>query len=91
MNILYALSHINKSLQWEWFAEEMKNRGINQTYVIVDDGVGKSSSLHQDLLNLGINSYFLPYENKMQHHASNLLKTVSIIKYTLSLHDALPI
>ena len=29
MNILYALSHINKSLQWQWFAEEMKNRGVN--------------------------------------------------------------
>jgi glycosyltransferase involved in cell wall biosynthesis len=79
MNILYALSHINKSLQWEWFAEEMKNRGINQTYVIVDDGVGKSSSLYEDLLNLGIKSYFLPYGSKVQH-AVNVLKTVSIIK-----------
>jgi len=78
MNILYALSHINKSLQWQWFAEEMKNRGINQTYVIVDDGIGKSSFLHQDLLNLGINSYFLPYGSKVQH-ATNVLKTVSII------------
>jgi len=79
MNILYALSHINKSLQWQWFAEEMKNRGINQTYVIVDDGVGKSSCLHQDLLNLGISSYFLPYGSKVQH-ATNVLKTISIIK-----------
>jgi glycosyltransferase involved in cell wall biosynthesis len=79
MNILYALSHINKSLQWQWFAEEMKNRGINQTYVIVDDGVGKSSLLHQDLLNMGIQSYFLPYINKLAH-ITNVLKTVSIIK-----------
>ena len=79
MNILYALSHVNKSLQWEWFAEEMKNRGIDQTYVIVDDGVGKSSYLHEDLLNLGINSYFLPYGSKVQH-ATNVLKTISIIK-----------
>jgi len=79
MNILYALSHVNKSLQWEWFAEEMKNRGIDQTYVIVDDGVGKSSHLHEDLLNLGINSYFLPYGSKVQH-ATNVLKTISIIK-----------
>ena len=91
MNILYALSHINKSLQWEWFAEEMKNRGINQTYVIVDDGVGKSSSLHQDLLGLGINSYFLPYGSKVQH-ATNVLKTISIIeKYKPDIvHTSLP-
>ena len=79
MNVLYALSHINKSLQWQWFAEEMKNRGINQTYVIIDDGIGKSSLLHDDLLKMGITSYFLPYMNKLAH-ATNVLKTISIIK-----------
>ena len=79
MNILYALSHINKSLQWQWFAEEMKNRGINQTYIIVDDGIVKSSCLYNDLLNMGIQSYFLPYKNKFSH-LSNITKTVSVIK-----------
>jgi glycosyltransferase involved in cell wall biosynthesis len=79
MNILYALSHINKSLQWQWFAEEMKNRGIDQTYVIVDDGIGGSSYLHNDLQSLGIKSYFLPYMYKLAH-VTNVLKTVSIIK-----------
>ena len=79
MNILYALSHINKSLQWQWFAEEMKNRGINQTYIIVDDGIVKSSCLHNDLLDMGIQSYFLPYKNKLSH-LSNITKTVSVIK-----------
>ena len=79
MNILYALSHINKSLQWQWFAEEMKTRGINQTYVIIDDGIGKSSCLHEDLLKLGIESYFLPYRGKFDH-VSNVFKTISIIK-----------
>lgn len=79
MNILYALSHINKSLQWQWFAEEMKTRGINQTYVIIDDGIGKSSCLHEDLLKLGIECYFLPYRSKFDH-ISNVFKTISIIK-----------
>ena len=79
MNILYALSHINKSLQWQWFAEEMKNRGINQTYVIIDDGVGKSSWLHDDLLKMGIESYFLPYRHRFDH-ITNVFKTISIIK-----------
>jgi len=79
MNILYALSHINKSLQWQWFAEEMKTRGINQTYVIIDDGIGKSSCLHEDLLKLGIESYFLTYRGKFDH-VSNVFKTISIIK-----------
>ena len=79
MNILYALSHVNKSLQWQWFAEEMKNRGINQSYVIIDDGVLESSCLHRDLLNMGITSYFLPYKGKFSH-ITNVLKTLSIIK-----------
>ena len=79
MNILYALSHINKSLQWQWFAEEMKNRGINQTYVIIDDGVGKSSMLHNDLLKMGIESHFLSYRNRFDH-ILNVFKTISIIK-----------
>ena len=79
MNILYALSHINKSLQWEWFAEEMKNRGINQTYVIIGDGVLEDSCLHHDLQKMGITSYFLPYKGKFSH-ISNVLKTISIIR-----------
>ena len=79
MNILYALSHINKSLQWQWFAEEMKIRGINQTFIIIDDGVQKSSCLHEDLLKMGIKSHFLPYRNKFDH-ALNVFKTIAIIK-----------
>ena len=91
MNILYALSHINKSLQWQWFAEEMKNRGINQTYVIVDDGIGKSSCLHNDLQKMGIESYFLPYRHKFDH-ISNVFKTISIIKKCKPdiIHTSLP-
>lgn len=78
MNILYALSHVNKSLQWQWFAEEMKNRGINQTYVIYDwDGSG--SYFYNDLQNLGIQSYLLPSVDKIGH-TGNLLNTVSIIR-----------
>ena len=78
MNILYALSHVNKSLQWQWFAEEMKNRGINQTYVIYDwDGSG--SYFHNDLQNLGIRSYLLPGVDKLGH-TGNILNTVSIIR-----------
>lgn len=78
MNILYALSHVNKSLQWEWFAEEMKNRGVNQTYVIYDwDGTG--SYFHDDLQKLGIRSYLLPSVDKLGH-VGNILNTISIIK-----------
>jgi glycosyltransferase involved in cell wall biosynthesis len=91
MNILYALSHINKSLQWLWFAEAMKNRGVKQTYVIIDDGVGKSSCLHDDLLKMGIESYFLPYRNKLDH-IYNVLKTISIIRKSMPdvVHTSLP-
>jgi glycosyltransferase involved in cell wall biosynthesis len=78
MNILYALSHINKSLQWEWFAEEMKNRGINQTYVIYDwDGSG--SYFHNDLQKMGIQSYLLPGIDRLSHMA-DILNTISLIK-----------
>jgi glycosyltransferase involved in cell wall biosynthesis len=79
MNILYVLSHITKSLQWQWFAEEMKNRGINQTYVIIDSQYGTGCHLYDDLLAMGVKAYMLPYRYKIEH-AYNILKTVSIIK-----------
>jgi glycosyltransferase involved in cell wall biosynthesis len=79
MNILYVLSHINKSLQWQWFAEEMKNRGINQTFIIVDDGILKQSCLHNDLLEMGIKSHFFPYTGKFSHVA-NIIRAISVIK-----------
>lgn len=79
MNILYALSHINKSTQWLWFAEEMKNRGVTQSYIIIDDGILKSSCLYNDLLKLGINCHFLPYRYKVTH-LYNVVKTISNIR-----------
>jgi hypothetical protein len=91
MNILYVLSHINKSLQWEWFAEEMKNRGAEQTYIIIDDGILKSSCLHTELLKMGITSYFLQRHSKLSHF-TNLAKTISIIRNVKPdiIHTSLP-
>ena len=87
MNILFVLSHIDKSLQWEWFAEEMKNRGINQTYVIVEDGILKSCCLHKELSKMGIKCHFLPHRSKLSH-LINIVKTVSIIKFKQAANES---
>jgi glycosyltransferase involved in cell wall biosynthesis len=56
----------------------MKNRGINQTYIIYDwDGSG--SFFHSDLKKIGIQSYLLPGIDRLSHMA-NVLNTISLIR-----------
>ena len=66
-------------MQWQWFAEELKNRGVNQSYIIIDDGYGKPCYFHDDLLKLGIKSQVLPNKHRGSHLV-NISKIVSIIR-----------
>lgn len=67
MKILYCLSHISKSLQWLWFAEEMKNRGIKQVYVLIETDNENENFFYKDLLNLGIDVYIVPHTGKLSY------------------------
>ena len=91
MKILYCLSHITKSLQWVWFAEEMRNRGIEQVYIIIDTNNGTGNYLFEDLKAMGFEVYLFSHRGKASH-AANVMKTVSIIrenKFDI-IHTALP-
>ncbi|MBL7751844.1 MAG: hypothetical protein JNN29_10675, partial [Chitinophagaceae bacterium] len=52
MTVLFCLSHIKKSLQWFWFAEQLKKEGINQVYVIIDINADEDLYLCDDLAKL---------------------------------------
>ena len=91
MKILYCLSHITKSLQWVWFAEEMRNRGIEQVYIIIDTNNGVNNYLFEDLKEMEFEVHLLKHQGKTSH-AVNVMKTVSIIrkgKFDI-IHTALP-
>jgi glycosyltransferase involved in cell wall biosynthesis len=79
MTVLFCLSHITKSLQWQWYAEELKKREVKQVYVIIDTNKGKNNYLFEDLRQMGFTTYLLPHKNRFSHSA-NILKTISIIR-----------
>ena len=91
MTILFCLSHITKSLQWQWFSEELKIRGIKQVYVIIDTNKGIDNYIFDDLKKMGLDAYLLPHNNRFSH-LKNIVKTVSLIrKYKADIiHTALP-
>jgi len=91
VKILYCLSHINKSLQWEWFAEEMKRRDIQQVFVLIDLENGIECFLYEDLKKLGLKTYLLKHKGRFSH-ISNVLKTRALIhEYKVDIvHTALP-
>lgn len=79
MTILYCLSHINKSLQWQWFAEEMQNRGVKQIYLIVDKPGTKKNHFYDDLQQMGVESYVI-FKDSSLSHIRNIGKAISLIR-----------
>ena len=91
MTVLFCLSHITKSLQWLWFAEELKKREIHQVYVLIDIGEGPLY-LYNDLKNIGLEVYLFKHNGKFSYF-SNIRKTISLIgKYKAGIvHTSLPL
>lgn len=91
MKILYCLSHINKSLQWAWFAEEMRNRGVQQVFVLIGSDNGIENFIYKDLQKMGFKTYLLKHDGKISH-LKNILKTRSLIlQHKVDIvHTALP-
>jgi glycosyltransferase involved in cell wall biosynthesis len=92
MTVLYCLSHINKSLQWQWFAEELKHRGIKQVYVIIETGNGATNYFYHDLKKLDLDVYLFPHRGRLSY-ARNILRTIALIrKYKADIvHTSLPL
>jgi glycosyltransferase involved in cell wall biosynthesis len=93
MTVLYCLSDINKSLQWQWFAEELKSRGVSQVYILVNKYKrNKDSYFYHDLKEIGIDVYLLQHKNRFSY-IKNLFKAISIIhKHKADIvHSSLPL
>jgi glycosyltransferase involved in cell wall biosynthesis len=86
--IAFTLSHINKSLQWLWFAEELKARGIPHVFIIIDP---ERPILADDLEAIGSVVYHLPHSG-WTSHISNVLSTMRIMRRhrVQLLHSSLP-
>lgn len=76
MKIAFITSHINKSLQWLWFAEELQKRNIEQVHIIINDFF---PLLYDDLVQIGVKVYFLKHKHFFSHFI-NLYKTIKILK-----------
>lgn len=91
MTIFFCLSHITKSLQWVWYAEELKKKGVRQVYVLIDIGEGPVY-LYSDLKKMGIDVYLFKHKGKFSH-IKNVWKTISLIKKHKAdiVHTSLPL
>lgn len=91
MTVLFCLSHIKKSLQWFWFAEQLKKEGINQVYVIIDINADEDLYLCDDLAKLDLPVYKLPHTGKWSHIKNMLMVSDLIKEYNVDLiHSSLP-
>lgn len=91
MTVLFCLSHIKKSLQWFWFAEQLKKEGINQVYVIIDINSDEELYLCDDLSKLDLPVYKLPHTGKWSHIKNMLMVSDLIKQHNVDLiHSSLP-
>ncbi len=61
--IAFISSHIHKSLQFEWFQEELKRNGIDNIHVIINTMKDAEPLLAVELKRLGIPCYVFNYKN----------------------------
>lgn len=91
MTILFCLSHIKKSLQWLWYAEQLQKEGVKQVYVIIDIDNDQDLFLCNDLARLGVPVYKLPHTGKWSHIKNMLMVSDLIKEYNVDLiHSSLP-
>lgn len=62
-NIAIISSHIHKSLQFEWFHEELKNNNVNNIHIIINTMQNIEPLLAIELNKLGIKCYVFNYKN----------------------------
>ncbi len=60
MKIAFIISHINSSMQWVWFSEELKKRNIEHIYILINE---TPPHLIEKLKNLDIEVHYLPHRN----------------------------
>ncbi len=88
MKIAFLTSHINQSTQWNWFSDELINRGIPHIHIIINSNY---PLLADDLKAMGVKVYYLKHTNFF-HFFTNFFQVCYILlknKITL-VHTELP-
>jgi glycosyltransferase involved in cell wall biosynthesis len=90
LRLAIVSSHIDKSLQFEWYEEALKNKGIYHIHIIISQ-LPREPYLVKDLQNLGIEVYTLRHKNFLSLF-TNTYKTIRLFrKHNINLvHTTLP-
>ena len=75
MRVAFFSSHIDKSMQWLWFQEELKVHGIEQIHVFIDE---KEPLLSRDLGRIGIKAYYFQHKNHFSH-LRNIVRAIKVL------------
>jgi len=76
MRIAFITSHIYKSTQWNWFSEELLQRGISHIHIIISDDY---PLMADELEKKGVRVFVLPHHSKLSL-LTNLFKIIKILK-----------
>ncbi|MBI3500639.1 MAG: glycosyltransferase family 4 protein [Bacteroidetes bacterium] len=76
MKIAFITSHIYKSTQWNWFSEELLQRGIFHIHIIISD---EYPLMADELKKQGVKVFVLPHHSKLSL-LTNLFKIIKILK-----------
>jgi glycosyltransferase involved in cell wall biosynthesis len=88
MKIGFVTSHINKSLQWNWFSAELLKRNIEHVHIIIND---YEPIMLKDMQALNVPVHYLHHAGPASH-MSNMVDTRKLLKeYKVDLvHTELP-
>ncbi|NLR92502.1 glycosyltransferase family 4 protein [Flammeovirga agarivorans] len=90
MKLAFFTSHIDKSLQWLWYAESLKNNSIEQYHIVI--GLNKKEPFFvKDLKGIGVNVLYLHHKGSYDFF-KNIIKSYNFLQsYKVDLiHTSLP-
>jgi hypothetical protein len=64
MRICFIISHVNNSMQWLWFSEELHKRGVNHSFIIIND---YKPLIVEDLENINSKVTYFRHKNIFSH------------------------
>lgn len=88
MKIAFIISHINSSMQWVWFSEELKKRNIEHIYILINE---TPPHLIEKLKNLNIEVHYLPHRNFLYFIKNFFVVSSILIREKINLvHTEMP-
>lgn len=76
MKIAFITSHIYKSTQWNWFSEELLQRGVSHIHIIISENY---PVMADELKKHGVKVFVLPHHSKLSL-ITNFFRITKILK-----------